>query len=487
MKSKIIKTTSLTHFVPGNQENFILFGLLLLLTAASPFAQQPVFVSGSTGADGAFNPAASQEIQLPESGVFNYTTVTIPTGVVITYKRNSKNTPVTILASGNVNITGKISIIGKAGSASRTVGGGAFVGVGGPGGFDGGRGGSGFEGFLGGTAGQGPGGGSGGVGGNNNVTGGGGGFSVAGDDAATTQSIKQSGTGGARYGTPTLLPLIGGSGGGGGGSKIGETGGAGGGGGGAILIASSGNIIFQAGADISATGADGSCAPAFGNGHGAGGAGGAVRLIANTISGNPFINVDGGGLGCNPRIYGASGYIRIEAYTYNNLNLGGSLNSTSFGLPNSATLPNSPQLKIKTIAGQTTPVMPTGSYYTPDLVVPNSQSGPVTVALEAANMPLDTIIRVTLTPDTGPITIVSSTPLAGTTAASTATASVTLPVGVSLIHATATINFTNGIASLAPIYIEGERVKQMEIATAYGGGSEVIYITESGKRIKPKS
>ena len=79
---------------------------------------QNTFNSGSTGADGAFAPTANQEVQIPESGVFNFTTVNIPGGVKITFKRNSKNTPVTILASGNVSILGTIDVSGGNGRQS---------------------------------------------------------------------------------------------------------------------------------------------------------------------------------------------------------------------------------------------------------------------------------------------------------------------------------------------------------------------------------
>lgn len=73
------------------------------------------FVSGSTGADGAFNPTRSQTLQLPESGVFNFTTVNIPTNVTIRFGRNARNTPVTILATGNVTIAGLIDVSGAQG------------------------------------------------------------------------------------------------------------------------------------------------------------------------------------------------------------------------------------------------------------------------------------------------------------------------------------------------------------------------------------
>ena len=68
---------------------FSAFSFLLILGLASSSSAQ-TFSSGSTGADGAFAPASNQTVQLPEGGVFNFTTVNIPANVTITFKRNSK-------------------------------------------------------------------------------------------------------------------------------------------------------------------------------------------------------------------------------------------------------------------------------------------------------------------------------------------------------------------------------------------------------------
>lgn len=70
------------------------------------------FVSGSTGALGAFNPAVNTEVILPNNGILNYTTVNIPLGVTVTFKKNPANTPVYILATGDVVIEGTINISG---------------------------------------------------------------------------------------------------------------------------------------------------------------------------------------------------------------------------------------------------------------------------------------------------------------------------------------------------------------------------------------
>ena len=75
------------------------------------------------------------------------------------------------------------------------------------------------------------------------------------------------------------------------------------------------------------------------------------------------------------------------------------------------------------------PASPTGSYVTPDVTLDNATT--VTIQLEGSKVPVGTIVKVTLTPETGAIQTVDSTPLAGTFESSTATATVTLPHGFS--------------------------------------------------------
>jgi len=48
--------------------------------------------------------------------------------------------------------------------------------------------------------------------------------------------------------------------------------------------------------------------------------------------------------------------------------------------------------------------------------------------------------------------------------------------------ATVVIDLSTGNAQA--MFIEGERVNRIEIAAAYGGASEITYITQSGRRIK---
>ena len=440
--------------------------------------QLNTFISGSTGADGAFSPPTSQSIQVPESGTFNFTTINIPTGVTVTYTRNSKNTPVAILATGDVTIQGTINVAGVVGLNN---GGG---GRGGPGGYDGGAAGFGFDTFVGATA-DGPGGGGGGssTNGTSLSGGGGGGYASAGVNGGV-QSGAIAGAAGPKYGSSTLLPLIGGSGGGGGGALSASHGGAGGGGGGAIVIASSTTITFTG--TINGTGGAGVGANInLGGGAGGGGSGGAIRLIANTITGAGSLNVGGGNAGAASNALpaggsGGPGFVRVEAFNFSGFTPSVPTNSVTFALPNPVTITSGPTLRIASVAGVAAPAVPLGSLAgVPDVVVPSTTANPVTVAIEAANIPLGTAVQVTLIPLNGARASAQTGPLAGTQAASTATASLSLTSGMSVLTASAVVD-----VSQQGMVIDGERVNRIEVAAAYGGPSELTYITQSGRRIK---
>ena len=451
----------------------IVLGCLLFAVTARA---QNSFNSGSTGADGAFAPTTSQSIAVPTSGTFNFTTVNIPSGVTITFTRNSTNSPLTILASGDVVIAGNINIDGQTATAN---GAGA---LGGPGGSSGGAGGYGFDQSFSGVPGDGPGGGGGGGGVPTGIAGagGGGGFGSAGGTGQNAGSLN--GVAGPKFGAATLLPLIGGSGGGGGGTINNARGGGGGGGGGAILIASSGTITLSG--TIFARGGSGSLINTS-SGGGGGGAGGGVRLIANTLTGTGTINASGGGGGCYQSCggTGGQGYVRIEAYNYSGFTGATSpTNIASLSFPHPITPPNSPSLRIASVGGVNAPASPGGSLQNvPDVIVPSSQPNPVTVALEGANIPVGTVIQVTLTPSNGSRTTVQSSPLAGTVAASTGSASVNLPGGISVISASTIVDLT--IAKAIPLFLDGERVNRIEVAATFGGPSTLTYITQSGRRI----
>ncbi|MBI2412062.1 MAG: hypothetical protein HYV24_02485 [Deltaproteobacteria bacterium] len=453
---------------------FLIAFVLLSIWPSLASVAGAVFSSGSTEADGALSPAANTVLQVPESGVFNFTTVNIPSGVTVTFTKNTGNTPVTILATGNVVISGAISVNGSKGT-------GITPGAGGRGGYDGGRGGTqGKESGIG----QGPGGGNPGMqraSGNNNYAGGGGGGSfgtagVKGND----YSSSIGGSAGQIYGNESILPLIGGSGGGAGGSNTAHVGFSGGGGGGAILIASSGTITISG--SITANGgesADGETESALGGG----GSGGAIRLIANTISGNGTISATGGNSASNsnttPGGKGGDGRIRLEAYTVTRT--AGTTPGYTSGLPSEVVPADMPTLSITQIGGVAVPATPTGSLSTPDVTLPTDTANPISVDISATNIPVGTIVTLTVKPEVGSGSTATAT-LSGTFASSSATLSVTIS---RTYPSTLTISTTYSLASNEmPIYAEGERVESIRVASVLGGRSMVTYVTESGREIQ---
>ncbi len=445
-----------------------IFQVLVILIILSIGSVASAFTSGSTGADGAFNPTTSTQVQLPPDGVFNFTTVNIPSGVTVTFIKNTANTPVYILATGDVIIAGTINVSGGSGVSITS-------GKGGPGGFDGGYGGSSGNGGNG----LGPGAGSISTNGSSYIqAGGGGGYGSAG--GTFTVSNISAGSGGPAYGNSRLIPLVGGSGGAGGNwaadslwSSIGM---GGGGGGGAILIASSGTINITG--SISANGGNG--APSCNGSEsaaGGGGSGGAIKLMANTIAGNGTISATGG-IGCSylTNNNGGNGRIRFEANTVTRTASTSPL--YTFSSPGPVFVANTPSIQITSIAGMAVSQNAAGSYITPDITLPAGTTNPVQVGISATNIPLGTVITVSVVPQQGTASNYSSTGLSGTLQSSTATASVTISTSqTSVLLAKAT--FTIQVA----MNYDGEKITQASVVASLGGGSHVTYITESGKRV----
>lgn len=390
----------------------VVFAFVLLAGTADVWAQ--AFNSGSTGALGAFSPATNTVVNLPADGILNYTTVTIPAGVTVTFQRNALNTPESMLATGNVTIGGVINVNGQNAITASGAGAGPIPGgLGGPGAFDGGQSGSLSAGTgQNGTGGRGSGGGQAGM------------------------FTPTSTTGDAIYGPDTmigLIPLFGGSGGGGGGRIIGGTidGGSGAGGGGAIVIASTTQIVISAGGQILANGGQsiGTCTYQ----HGGGGSGGAIRLVAPSISNQGSIQALGSTTGC-PAPAGA-GRIRVEAFSFPIFNSTNPLPSlvTSPGPVTAASTPaltSVPTLQFSTINGIAVPASPTGAYATPDIFFPPGTTSPVTVTLTATNTPPGTIFRVQTIPQGALMVAPTDTaPSTGTCTSSTASATVAVPAG----------------------------------------------------------
>lgn len=489
----------MTHI---KNSHFKLGALVATLCLAGLAAPALAYDSGSTGADGAFSPTVNTELQIPESGVFNFTTVNIPAGVTVTFKKNTTNTPVVMLASGNVTIAGTINLnatnsahVGASGDGN--LGDDGLPGIGGPGGYDGGRGGAANKG-AGGT-GLGPGGGSGGkyfyYGNYYNyyLGGGGGGYNGAGGNQPQFSSgggwaVGQGGTG---YGSSQLLPLIGGSGGGGGTGGVSFPGSGGGGGGGAILIAASGTVNVTG--SISAYGGkSGSSSGSGCGGRGGYGSGGAIRIVATTISGNGAIaatvlNNTAPSYSESPSCQsgteqpyyggpGAAGRIRLEAETFTRTAV--SDPAHSFGSPSSAFVAGLPTLRITSVAGVAAPANPTGNA---DITLPSTTPNPVTVEFATTGVPVGNTVSLRVTPAYGTATTVVSPAITGSTTAGVASVSATLPSGPSVLSATTTYTIVTAMGEALSVYAQGETVEKVRLTTTMNGPTLATLITVSGK------
>jgi hypothetical protein len=486
--------------------------LALGLAPAVAFA----FSSGSTGADGPFNPTVNTVVTLPPSGIFNYTTVNIPAGVTVTYARNTTNTPVVILTSGDVTIAGTLNVgggnatdVGAAGTGNQ--GDDGQPGKGGPGGFDGGKGGAATgsvtapQAFAG--TGLGPGGGSAGIFinvvpgltnciDNTNgraIAGAGGGFGAVGATSGRpslsctgggTTNFNYNAPGGTPYGSSLLLPLIGGSGGGGGGGYVTFDGAGGGGGGGAILIASSGTVNVSGGLFANG-GAGGSTAGSGAGAPGGGGAGGAIRIIATTIAGNGTIQAVGGSNGTigagtialDGGGGGGVGRVRLEADTITRTAASSPLATSD--TPGSVFVAGFPSLAISSVAGVAAPATPTG---TADITLPAGTPNPATVVFTTTNVPVGNTVLLRVIPQIGTVSTAISPALTGSTTSATASVSISLPVGPSVLQAQTTFTIVAALGDLLKNFAGNERVEKITLSATLGGKSKMTLITVSGRQ-----
>ena len=406
-----------------------LSALIALAALQGPLKAQPTFDSGSTGSDGAlelstpgivvFDPAAfSPVLDADGDGIYHFTTITIAAGVTVRLQADKMGTrPVVWLAQGDVEIAGTLDLNGSAGYMHTL----PVQPVPAAGGFSGGYGNTAVSTA---TPGQGPGGGRTAT---TNITqtnlAFGSGAGHLGNGGASNAGIG----GGPPYGTSFVQPLVGGSGGGGGGFSFAGGacfGGGGGSGGGAILLASSTRVLLSGA--IQAKGGNGTDGT-IGCG-GGGGSGGAVRIVTKTIEGNGTITTTGGIAASGTPGAGSVGRVRLEAVHH--LFAGSTVPGAVYSSPNAVLPPaGGPRVRVVSVDGVALPPNPGGSYPLADVVV--DESGPVTFAIEAENIPLGTLVQLMMFSEAHVTAVIDSTPLAGTLASSTATATATLPSGVS--------------------------------------------------------
>ncbi len=403
----------------------IVAATLLFLLSLTAHAQ--TFSSGSTGADGALDLSNAPDnqnfyVQLPESGVLNYTTVNIPRLKVLGFKRNSRNTPAIILAQGNVLIVGSIEVDQASFNSC------CFIGfdVPGPGGFYGGA--PNQPGF-------GPGGGQ-----------------------------LPPGIGGGRWVGPlSLSPIVGGSGGRGTAGRVGC------GGGGAIIIASSGTITMTSTAFMSAgTFVFIGSVCNFDNG----GSGGAIRLVANALD-----------IAGQLRATGANnGVIRLEATS---LTFTGSSVPAAVLAPINPTIVLSamPQLTIQSVGGYAVPSYAGSRFDTVDLLLPNQLPDPLSVVVRANNIPVGTQINVGFVSGSGQATSAPGT-LSGSFASSSATATISNlnRTGVTYLLATAVFDVPQSAQNANP---PGKnQVERVRVEAAPGKEPKFVFLRKDGSAVE---
>ena len=380
----------------------VIFYCLIALPSIS-IAQ--TFNSGSTGTYGPMTITANTTLQLPADGIFHCTTINVASGATLKFAPNALNTPVYLLATGEVIIAGTIDVSGK-----QALGRGAG-GAGGPGGFAGGNGGP--PGAKG-SAGLGPGGGRQGT----HVEGYRGAYRFAIETTAAT----------ATYGNSLLMPLVGGSGGSGSGSPevpAGQ-GAGGGGGGGAVLIASNTRIVFPAptGSIFGKVIADGgdvftlSYLYAWSSGAGSGGA---IRMIGPVITGSGDFSVR-----CQGR---TNGRFRIDAFDSTNFSIHSGDTPEAVGAVMIVFPSPLPKLSVVATAGTNI------AENTPSAIIVNLPTGsPATqpIKIRARDFGGIVPVRIRLVPENGEATTFDGTIDNTVSNPAETTVNVTMPLGVAV-------------------------------------------------------
>lgn len=379
-----------------------------------PVSFGQTFESGSNGSDGAldlttpgtviFNPIT---LGLDPDGdhIFHFTTINIGADVILVFRSEALYGPIFWLASGAVQIDGVLDLDGEPGQDGIEISnfGSRRPAEPGAGGFAGGIGGLRIS-YSGGQlstpshAGFGPGGGQ-----------------ATSNHGWGAGHARVGSGGGAAYGSPFVVPLVGGSG-GGGGSYTGCGGGAGGG---AILIASSVSIAIN-GTIQAKGGRGGDCASSY---YGGGGSGGAIRLAAPSIAGSGSLLVTGG----SSTVYiGSEGRIRLEAFVHNFTGTAELI--APLASPYSTHLPQTPPPRVVVTAIDGNPIInPTGDFIMPDVEI--ASIDPVDIEIQASQIPVGTIVELYFINEGVVDWMVSAPPLVGTLENTTTTATVTMPPG----------------------------------------------------------
>jgi hypothetical protein len=156
------------------------------------------------------------------------------------------------------------------------------------------------------------------------------------------------------------------------------------------------------------------------------------------VGGNGTLSAFGGSGNGVSGTTGASGAIRLEAFTNNFINSGTFGSAFTLGSPFNTFLPSTgpPSIAIASINGVNVSQPPTGNLATPDVSI--NTTSPVQITIQASFIPLGTVITLHVFSDNNTDQTVQTTPLQGTLQSSAATAAVTFPSGFSLQFVKAT-------------------------------------------------
>lgn len=390
------------------------------------------FSSGSTGADGALDLSSGDRVvQLPESGILNYTTISIPVSRTLRFKSNSRNTPVIMLAEGDVQIAGSIDVS----NAYLSYGCCDFdIIIPGPGGFYGGA----LD-----KPGFGPGGGT---------------------------TLDCSSRHAKWVGPLSLVPLVGGS--GGAGKYCSDSSSGGGGGGGAILIASSTSITLPSGGAIRAK--------SYGfNGMGSGGA---VRLVANALSISGLVDATSSAIYSGNTVSGNPGVIRLEAPVGSLFFNGTSRPPAVLSEINPFLFATAaPVLTIVSVGGLPVPQYSGARFDTIDLLLPNQLSDPISVIVQARNIPVGTEVELRPLRGSAQATSTSAT-LNGTFESSNGTATISglsRTLG-SITYLLATASFDP--PAMAQVFNPSgrNRVSKVRLEVGLSGRPKIVFLRRNG-------
>ncbi len=103
------------------------------------------------------------------------------------------------------------------------------------------------------------------------------------------------------------------------------------------------------------------------------------------------------------------------------------------------------------------------------------------VQFATTGVPVGNTVSLRVTPAYGTPTTVVSPAITGTDVAGTASVSVTLPTGPSVLSASTTYTIVTAMGEALSIYAQGETVEKVRLTTTMNGPTLATLITQSGK------